>query len=226
VTRDEQRINYLAGEDGGSLAAEDRVELDQLRAMLAEPSTWAEPDPALEDRVVAAIIEGSGAGAASAGALASSGPAPRSARRRRRLSLPRWQIYSLAGVAAAAVAAIVIALSVSGGSPPQQFAMVVTGTNLAPGVHGSATLTKTNSGWRIELAAGGLPTLQNGRYYQAWLKNAAGTLVPVGTFNNAANVTLWSGAPVTRFRTLTVTRQLANGDPRSSGQKVLVGTIR
>ena len=91
--------------------------------------------------------------------------------------------------------------------------MVVRGTPLAPGAHGNATLTKTASGWRIELSATGLPHLQNGRYYQAWLKNAAGILVPVGTFNDARKVTLWSGVPVTQFRTLTVTVQQANGNP-------------
>ena len=66
----------------------------------------------------------------------------------------------------------------------------------------------------------------DGRYYQAWLKNSAGVLVPIGTFNDAVNVTLWSGVPVTQFRTLTVTRQQANGNPASSGRRVLIGTIR
>ena len=103
--------------------------------------------------------------------------------------------------------------------------MVVRGTPLAPDVHGNAKLTKTSSGWRIELRATGLPNLQNGRYYQAWLKNAAGILVPVGTFNDARNVTLWSGVPVTKFRTLTVTQQEANGNPASSARRVLIGTI-
>ncbi len=105
------------------------------------------------------------------------------------------------------------------------FAMVVKGTPLAPGLHGKANLTKTASGWKIELAAPGLPHLENGRYYQAWLKNAAGILVTVGTFNDARQVTLWSGVPVTKFRTLTVTEQRANGNPASSGRVVLMGTI-
>jgi hypothetical protein len=104
--------------------------------------------------------------------------------------------------------------------------MVVTGTPLAPNAHGSATLTKTSSGWRINLAATGLPRLSNGRYYQAWVKNPTGTLVPVGTFNDAVNVTLWSGVPITQYRTLTVTRQQANGNPASSGQRVLIGTAQ
>jgi hypothetical protein len=119
---------------------------------------------------------------------------------------------------------LVVAPGSSSGPAQLRFAMVVHGTPLAPGAHGNATLTKTASGWRIELSATGLPHLHNGRYYQAWLKNTAGTLVPVGTFNDARQVTLWSGVPVTQFRTLTVTQQQANGNPASSGRKVLVGT--
>ncbi|MGZ4230041.1 MAG: anti-sigma factor [Solirubrobacteraceae bacterium] len=136
------------------------------------------------------------------------------------------------GVLAVLVALVagITALSRSGGgtrSPaPLQFAMVVNGTPLAPGAHGSATLTKMSSGWQVELSASGLPHLTNGRYYQAWLKNSAGVLVPIGTFNDAVKVTLWSGVPVTQFRTLTVTRQEANGNPASSGQRVLIGTIK
>ena len=90
--------------------------------------------------------------------------------------------------------AVVLVVAWGGSSGPAQlrFAMVIHGTPLAPDAHGNATLTKTASGWRIELSATGLPHLQNGRYYQAWLKNAAGILVPVGTFNDGRKVTLWS----------------------------------
>ena len=95
----------------------------------------------------------------------------------------------------------------------------------APGANGSATLTKTSSGWRIELSATGLPHLANGRYYEAWLKNAAGVLVPVGTFNDARHVTLWAGVPPTQYPALSVTRQQASGNPASSGERVLTGTV-
>jgi hypothetical protein len=104
--------------------------------------------------------------------------------------------------------------------------MVLDGTSLAPGVTGSATLTKFTDGWRIRLSAPGLPRRANGLYYEAWLKNAAGILVPVGTFNSARHITLWSGVPVTKFRSLTVTQQQADGNPASSGKRVLTGTIR
>jgi hypothetical protein len=218
---DEDRIAYLAGESVETLSAEERAALDDLRSLLQAPATWTEPDPGLEDRVVVAIAAEAHAGPASAGRA--------SARRRSRLRLPLRlgrPAFALAGAAAAALAAIVIGLAVGGRGPtPLRFALVLSGTELAPGAHGSATLTKTTSGWRIQLSATGLPRLANGRYYEAWLKSPAGILVPVGTFNQPIHITLWAGVPPTSFPTLTVTEQLANGDPRSSGQRVLVGTI-
>ena len=94
-----------------------------------------------------------------------------------------------------------------------------------PGAAGSATLTKTTSGWRIELDATGLPRLEGGRFYQAWLRNAAGVLAPIGTFNEGQDVTLWAGVSPKDFPTLTVTREQADGDQASSGERVLVGTV-
>jgi hypothetical protein len=213
---DNERIAYLSGEPVESLTPQERAELDELRELLEAPAAWEEPDPGLEDRVVAAI-------AAEAGAVA----APKAGKPVR----PRWRlrrpVLALGGGLAAAAAAIAVALVIALGgssSQPLQFAMVVSGTPLAPSAHGNATLTKTQSGWRIELSATGLPHLSGCRYYQAWLKNAAGILVPVGTFNDAQKVTLWSGAPVTQFRSFSVTVQQANGNPVSSGRRVLVGT--
>jgi hypothetical protein len=54
-TSDDDRIAYLSGEDVASLTAGERAELDQLRRLLETPATWAEPESALEDRVIGAI---------------------------------------------------------------------------------------------------------------------------------------------------------------------------
>jgi anti-sigma-K factor RskA len=97
-------------------------------------------------------------------------------------------------------------------------------TALDPGVTGDATLTKTVSGWRIELHAAGLPRREGTLFYQAWLRNGAGVLVPIGTFNEGTNVTLWAGVSPKDYPVLTVTREQADGNQASSGQKVLVGT--
>ncbi len=216
---DHDRIAYLAGENAQALPARERAELDELRGLLRAPATWAQPDPGLEDRVVAAITEEAQARPAGARVHRTT------LLRRRALGRP---IYALAGFAAAAAtaAAVVVAVTVNSRSPArQEFATVISGTGLAPSAHGSATLTKTSSGWRIALSATGLPRLANGRYYEAWLKNAAGVLVPVGTFNEATQVTLWAGVPPPEFPSLTVTEQQANGNPASSGERVLTGTI-
>jgi hypothetical protein len=220
---DNDRIAYLSGEQVESLDPVERAELDELRATLKSPASWVEPADDLEDKVLASV----------AAEVAS---APRQVRGSRRSTRPRLGFtrprlsLAWAGVALAGVAAVIVAIVIATGSPtsgqaPLRFAMVVTGTPLAPNAHGSAELTKTASGWRIQLQATGLAHLENGRYYQAWVKNAAGILVPVGTFNDARKVTLWSGVPITKFRTLTVTIQVANGNPASSNRRVLVGTI-
>jgi hypothetical protein len=133
---------------------------------------------------------------------------------------------ALAGAAAVAVVAVAIGVVVSrSGTSAQRFHATLSASELAPGASGSATLTKTSSGWRIELDASGLPRLDNGRFYEAWLKNAAGVLVPIGTFNEGPNVTLWAGVSPQDFPTLSVTRERADGDQTSSGEKVLVGPV-
>jgi hypothetical protein len=221
---DEARIAYLAGQDVDSLSARERAALDDVRELLTDPAAWVQPHEQLEERIVAAIAAEAAARAAPAAPAVGD-----ELRRRPRAgpSGPRLARLALAALAVAVAAVVAIVAGTDHGArPPLRFAMVVSGTALAPAAHGSATLTKTASGWEIVLSARGLPRLAGGRYFQAWLRNAAGVLVPVGTFDNARRrVTLWSGVSVTQYRTLTVTQQRADGDPAASGQRVLVGTI-
>jgi hypothetical protein len=210
VSADDDRIGYLAGE-GGELDAAERADLDALRALLAAPAVWAEPDPRLEDQVVAAITAERTSGS----------PTPT-----RRHRVAPWRRRWLIVAAAAVLAVVGIAVSRgTGGGSPRRFAATLVGTDLAPGASGTATLTGTAAGWRIVLHTTGLPRLDNGRYYQAWLKNAAGVLVPTGTFNQGPTVTLWAGVSPAEFPTVTVTEQLATGNPASSGMRVLVGQV-
>jgi len=133
---------------------------------------------------------------------------------------------ALIGAAAAAALAFAAAVVVFGsGSSGQRFHATLSATGLQPGAGGDATLVKTSSGWRIELHASGLPRLAGGRFYEAWLQNSTGALVPVGTFNEGRKVTLWAGVSPKSFRTLVVTRERADGDQAPSGAKVLTGTV-
>jgi hypothetical protein len=215
---DDDRINYLAGEPATVLGPAERADLDELRVLLAEPSVWAEPGADLEDNVVAAVAR-----AAASTRADPNGSVPAKVARRRRGRRPRV-VAAVAGLAAAvAAAAIAVAVSLGGGTHPTQYQAALAGTTLAPAATGQVTLTQTTSGWRVTLHGSGLPRLDNGYFYEAWLKNPAGILVPIGTFNQPDNVTLWSGVPPTQYPTITITRQRADGNPASSGQRVLVG---
>jgi anti-sigma-K factor RskA len=128
--------------------------------------------------------------------------------------------------AAAAVAAVAIGLAALDEATPQEsFRAALSPTGLAPDASGDATLTKTDSGWRIELDATGLPRLEAGRFYQAWLRIPGGVSVPVGTFNEGRDVTLWAGVSPVDFPMLTVTREQTDDDQASSGELVLVATV-
>jgi hypothetical protein len=145
-------------------------------------------------------------------------------RRARRARAPRR--FVLAGAAVTAVLAVAVGAAVLRSSPSgERFQAALEPTGLVPSATGEATLTKTSSGWRIELGAAGLPRLEDGRFYEAWLRNNAGVLVPVGTFNDGRDVTLWAGVSPKSFTTLTITRERADGDQASSGEKVLVGKV-
>jgi hypothetical protein len=185
--------------------------------------------PALADRLAeqeraVALLRGAGE--------AVDAPAGLKARLDRQRSPGRVQTprrVALAGVAAAAVAAAAVAIAlvvVGSGSHGTRFQAALGPTRLAPRASGEATLTKTSSGWRIHLDATGLPRLADGRFYEAWLRSPAGVLVPIGTFNEGRNVTLWAGVSPVSFGVLTVTRERADGNQVSSGEKVLVGPVR
>jgi hypothetical protein len=147
--------------------------------------------------------------------------------RARRPEVGRRRLVVISAATATAVLAVGIGLAVfNSGTSGTRFHAALAPTELAPRANGEATLTKTSSGWRIELDANGLPRLDRGGFYEAWLRNADGVLVPIGTFNEGRNVTLWAGVSPKDFRTFTVTREQADGDQASSGSKVLVGTVR
>jgi anti-sigma-K factor RskA len=128
--------------------------------------------------------------------------------------------------AAVAVTAVAVGLVAFQDRPSgERFHAALAPTELVPAASGEATLTKTDSGWRIDLDATGLPRLDAGRFYQAWLRNAAGVSVTIGTFNEGRDVTLWAGVSPVDYPTLTVTQERADDDQASSGELVLAATV-
>jgi Anti-sigma-K factor rskA, C-terminal len=212
-----ERERLILDAAGGAHAA-DRSELSLLVEALGSPSTWAEPGPGLEDAVVRAVTTAQRIETSSR--RRTQGPRPHVGRR-------RWRLVVSASVAAAVIAAIVgIGLTTGSDERPDYRAELV-GTGMAASAHAAADITRTDGGFSISLDAHGLPTLRSGEYYQAWLKNAGGTLVPIGTFSSSkGQVTLWSGVSPKNFPTMTVTIENADDAQASSGRRVLVGAVR
>ena len=206
------------------------AELDELHALLDDPSLWEEPRADLEDRVVAAVVNTANSPwfvsseSANHGelALALGQPTAAAAHGRRPRLARRFAAIGVAVSAAAAILAGVVVGHQGGPTPALEAALRSPGVTQT--VRGHAIFTKTGAGWRIDLDATGLPRLDGGRYYEAWLRNDGGVLVPVGTFNVPDAVVLWAGVSPHGFRTLTVTEEAADGNQASSGQRVLVGS--
>lgn len=211
-----REVVELAALADGSLAPERRAALE---ARVAESSELA--DLLAEQQRALELVSSAAAEVEAPAGLRARIEMPR---RVRRTAMPRR--LGVLGAAATVAVAAVIGVSVFGSDDSQErFDVALAPTNLAQSASGTATLTKTSSGWRIELRATGLPRLDGGRFYAAWLRNAAGVLVPIGTFNEGPKVTLWAGVSPKNFLTLTVTREQADGEQASSGEKVLVGTV-
>src|SRR6476659_4279872 len=71
---DRARIDYLAGEPGGERDPIERAELDELRALLADPTLWSEPPAGLADSVAALIAAESGQPAGNTSAVTDLAP--------------------------------------------------------------------------------------------------------------------------------------------------------
>lgn len=187
---------------------------------LWEESLWIDPNPDLEQRIVATIAAERRVVVPFAAPL-----------QRRHSPWPGRLVAALIGAAAAA--AIVVAARPSTNSGEAQRADVVVamlGTELAPTVVGAAELTVERSGVRVYLTVPGLARRDGDQFYEGWLKNCAGTkLVPIGTFHELDDAAGWAGVALAEYPILTITREVAaapkDAAQGSSGEVVVSGKL-
>jgi hypothetical protein len=209
----------LIAHDLDPLGPDEVEELSLLAALLGAPSTWTEPATGLEDAVVAALEQAPATAAHDPALLHTDTSRRASAARRRRAG---W----FAAPAAAAIAAVIGIAALTGGSTGADFTGNLAATAAAPAAHANVSVTKKPAGFRVVLDAHGLPKLPPGKFYEAWLKDAHGTLVAIGTFSSSdGRVTLWSGVSPKDFTAMSVTIEAADGNQASSGHRVLTGRL-
>jgi Anti-sigma-K factor rskA len=204
-----------AGPAGGDASTRDTTV--RFRDLLADDAVWAEPSSTGADDLLAAI-EAESSRAAETAARPSPSAARFGARRRRLI------VSAAAGLVVVAGAVGILVRAADDGDDRD---FDVAGTELAPEASAVATVEETGSGVAIELDVSGLPPAERGMYYQAWVKGPDG-LVTVGTFHLRGgddSVELWSGVPLARYPTLTVTLQEEGGGQESSRRVVLSGDV-
>jgi Anti-sigma-K factor rskA len=181
-------------------------------ALLDDPSLWQEPRAELEDRIVAGITE------------------------ERRVVVPigrarRAWPGRLAAAAIGAAAAAIVLIAVPRDDDQQADASVdIVGTDLVPGITGSADVTSLQSGVRIDFSVEGLPRRDGDEFYEGWLKNCAGTLlIPIGTYHELDDATGWAGVAIEDYPLLTVTREQVaapkDAAQGSSGEVVVTASL-
>ena len=83
---------------------------------------------------------------------------------------------------------------------------------------------------QIELVVWGLPELRKGEYYELWYSKEDGGRISCGTFRarpeSQTTVNLTAPASAVSYPEIEVTREPDDGDPGSSGEKVLVGDLQ
>ena len=186
----------------------DDIDISRIGEILAKESVWADPPghvaPALMAEITGDEIASRPAG----------DPRARS----------RW-FWPGAAAIVGGTAVLLLFLVFGGfgdGSDGPGLFFAVTGD----GVSGQAEVGAAEAGWWIRIDIEGLDPAPEGSYYEGWLTDGTDS-VSVGTFHmrDGKNVTLWSGVPMTEYPEFSVTRELIDEGPGSSGEVVATGRL-
>lgn len=219
---DDERTDDAAG----------NAEPSALDRMLADPAVWEEVDPALEDRIVAAIAAEVDAVVDDAPVAPADGDRESSTRSTSTSNVTsistarRWGGPVAAGIAAALVLLIGFVV-VTGDRTSFDHEVAMSGTDLAPGASADLAIEATPNGTRLVLDVTGLPPAPDGQVYEAWMRQDADVGVSAGTFHmrgGDGDLELWSGVLIEDYPLVTVTLQ-DEADTTSSGRVVLRALI-
>ena len=216
----------LSGDDGPELAAHRTVcaacsagdaELALVRGLLADPDTWAEPDPGLEDRVMAAVTAAEepaeAVPAPGSGDVTSPPPVLRVAEATAR---KRW---TWLGWAAVVIVATGVAVTVLRANQPD-WEVTLVGTGPTPEASATVVGWATDAGTRMRLDAVDLPPAPEGYVYELWM-SSDDIHLSAGSFRAGDTVDLWTGVRRADFPHIWVTLEPIDSDASANGEAVL-----
>ena len=186
-----------------------RSELDRVRQThdLLRELAATTPPPELKVRVLASAAAGSSS---------------RSSRGGRRLWVP-----VAAALLVVAVLGVGVFQAITGGSSA---GLPLTATALAPGANGEVRGERAGENIRIELAVRGLPELREDEYYEMWYAREDGERISCGAFRTDpeswTTVNFTTPVNARAYPEIEVTREADDGNPESSGEKVLTGELQ
>jgi anti-sigma-K factor RskA len=102
-------------------------------------------------------------------------------------------------------------------------------TSAAPKAGGEVRGEEAGENFRVELEVWGLPELRRGEYYEMWYYREEGGRISCGTFRaqpeGHTTVNLTAPASARSYPEIEITREPGDGDPGTSGKKVLTGSL-
>ena len=202
MDREELIAEGLETGHGEHLSSQEQARLSELSEVLGSDAVWADPPFGLGDRIISEITASD-------------------------IRRPASWLWAAAAAVILVVGTVSVMNLLEESPPPPTAVIAMTGTDLAPGASGSASLIPTPNGWAISFDAVGLLPAEAGTFYQAWVSNGADA-VAVGTFHmrgaDATPILLWAGVDLTEYRILNVTLQDEGNGPAPSGRLVMTGT--
>jgi len=138
----------------------------------------------------------------------------------------RRRLWAAAALLIAVVSGFLVFQVILGNSPG---GVELASTSLAPKAGGEVRGEEAGENFRVELEVWGLPELRRGEYYEMWYYREEGGRISCGTFRaqqeGHTTVNLTAPASATSYPEIEITREPGDGNPGTSGEKVLTGSL-